>query len=107
MGKKETAAKNAWMLANKDRMSFLVPKEAGKGSPTRAEIKDHAALYDSSTNAFLTRAVMETMARDRLHQPGDSPADQANINACPWFGNVFCICPQGDKANKENQVVRG
>lgn len=45
-----------------DRLSITVP--AGK----RDTIKDHAARQGESVNAFVTRAIDETIDRDNLRQ---------------------------------------
>lgn len=47
-----------WDAANLDRVSIAMPK--GK----KAEIKAHAESRGESVNAFVNRAISETMERD-------------------------------------------
>lgn len=48
-----------WDAANLDRVSLAMPK--GK----KDELKAHAAAQGESVNAFINRAIEETMARDK------------------------------------------
>lgn len=51
--------KNQWITENKERINLVVPK--GR----KAEIKTHADSTDGgSVNAFINRAIDETMKRD-------------------------------------------
>lgn len=60
MGKAATKAKNKYNAANYDRISLNVIK----GS--KDIIKQHADMFDNgSINAFINRAIEETMARDK------------------------------------------
>lgn len=60
MGKAATKAKNKYNAANYDRISLNVIK-GSKGI-----IKQHADMFDNgSINAFINRAIEETMARDK------------------------------------------
>lgn len=52
-----------WDAANLDRLSLALPK----GS--REEIKAHAAAHRESVNAFINRAIIETIGRDRQNTP--------------------------------------
>ncbi len=52
------AANNRYTSKAYDKVSFLVPKGEREG------IKEHAAKMGESTNAFIMRAVNETMQRD-------------------------------------------
>lgn len=54
-----------WDAANLDRMSLAVPK--GK----RDIIKAHVVLTGESTNAFINRAIDETIERDDAKGPAD------------------------------------
>ncbi len=47
-----------WDAANLDRLSLALPK--GK----KAEIQAHAQAHGESVNAFISRAIRETMERD-------------------------------------------
>ena len=47
-----------WDAANLDRLSLALPK--GK----KAEIQAHARAHGESVNAFISRAITETMERD-------------------------------------------
>ena len=47
-----------WDAANLDRLSLALPK--GK----KAEIQAHAQAHGASVNAFISRAIRETMERD-------------------------------------------
>lgn len=59
MGKKSTATKNAWNAENYDQVRLVVPK--GK----KEELKIHAEnMGDKSLNAFVNRAIDETIERD-------------------------------------------
>ena len=59
-GKKSTAYKNQYNVANYDRINLTVPKGQ------KDEIKAHADLYDKgSVNGFIYRAIKETMERDK------------------------------------------
>lgn len=48
-----------WDAENLDRMSIALPRG------TKEQIREHAAaMGDRSTNAFISRAITETMERD-------------------------------------------
>ena len=48
-----------WDAQNLDRMSIALPRG------TKAQIREHAAVMgDKSTNAFISRAIIETIQRD-------------------------------------------
>lgn len=57
-GKASTRAKNKYNAANYDRIALQVKK--GK----RDELKAHAEKQGESLNAFINRAINETMGRD-------------------------------------------
>lgn len=57
-GKASTRAKNKYNAANYDRIALQVKK--GK----RDELKAHAEKQGESLNAFINRAINETMERD-------------------------------------------
>ncbi len=60
MGKKSTATKNAWNAKNYDQVRLIVPK--GR----KEELKVHAEQHgDKSLNSFITRAIDETIERDK------------------------------------------
>lgn len=52
------AANNRYTSKAYDKVSFLVPKGEREG------IKEHAAKMGESVNAFINRAVKETMKKD-------------------------------------------
>lgn len=58
MGKTSSTVKNRYNAKTYDRINLTVPK--GK----KDEIKAHAEAQGESTNAFINRAIDETMERD-------------------------------------------
>ena len=62
-----TEDKNKWQQENKERINLVV----NKGD--KAKIKDHAEAQGESLNAFINRAINETMERDRS---GEDPAKE-------------------------------
>ena len=58
MTEAQRRAREKW-LTKIEEIKFRVPKEK------KAIIQEHAALRGESINAFLTRAVDETICRDR------------------------------------------
>ena len=63
-GKASAASKNAWNARNYDRINLIVKKGQ------KEVIKAHAEKHGESINAFVGRAIAETMERD-------SAADQS------------------------------
>lgn len=59
MGKTSAAVKNRYMNKAYDRINLTVPKGE------KDTIKDHAESMGESVNAFIKRAIDETMARDK------------------------------------------
>lgn len=59
MAVKKSEYKNAWIAEKLDRINLTVPK--GK----RDELKAHAAAQGESVNAFINRAIEETITRDK------------------------------------------
>lgn len=59
MSNKKNNYKNAWIAENLDRINLTVPK--GR----RDELKAHAATQGESVNAFINRAIKETIDRDK------------------------------------------
>ena len=57
----KTEYKNNWQKENVDRINLIVPK--GK----KDSIKAHAQAQGESMNAFIQRAIDETMIRDGEH----------------------------------------
>lgn len=55
----KTEYKNNWQKENYDRINLTVPK--GR----KAAIQAHAAERGESVNAFIARAIEETMERDK------------------------------------------
>ena len=55
----KTEYKNKWQQENKERINLVVDK----GS--KAIIKAHADTHGESLNAFINRAITETMERDK------------------------------------------
>ena len=58
LGKTSSTVKNRYNAKTYDRINLTVPK--GK----KDEIKAHAEAQGESTNAFINRAIDETMERD-------------------------------------------
>lgn len=59
MGKTSAAVKNKWNDKAYDRINLTVPK--GK----KETIKDHADSMGESVNAFINRAINETIEKDK------------------------------------------
>ena len=57
-GRTSAASKNKYAAKAYDRIALMVPKGQ------KDIIKTHAESHDESVNAFLQRAVAETMQRD-------------------------------------------
>lgn len=55
----KTEYKNNWQKENYDRINLTVPK--GR----KAAIQAHAVEHGESVNAFIARAIEETMERDK------------------------------------------
>lgn len=66
VSKAQQKSVHKYVKANYDRMELTVPK--GK----RDLIKAHATLHGESVNAFVTRAVEETMERDNAGTTSES-----------------------------------
>ena len=64
-GKTSSESKAKYNAKAYDRMELVVKKE---GDITKAVIKEHAAKVGESVNAFVTRAIKETMERDSLKE---------------------------------------
>jgi len=64
-GKNSAESINRYMSKAYDRITMLVKKGE------KEEIKAHAAACGESVNAFIKRAIMETMARDQQKGAGD------------------------------------
>lgn len=58
MGRTSAAVKNKWNDKAYDRINLTVPKGE------KDAIQDHAKKQGESTNAFINRAIKETMERD-------------------------------------------
>ncbi len=56
--KAQQVATNKWIAKAYDRVNLTVPK--GR----KEQIKAHAEQYGESVNAFINRAINETIARD-------------------------------------------
>lgn len=54
----KSSYKNAWIAEKLDRINLTMPK--GR----KDELKTHAAARGESVNAFINRAITETMERD-------------------------------------------
>lgn len=63
--KTSAEVKNRYNEKAYDRINLIVPK--GK----KARIAEHAAKHDASTNAFICRAINETMQRDNEKKDGE------------------------------------
>ena len=60
MGKASTRAQNKYIQKTYERINLTVPKGEKK------TIQEHAVLHDGgSVNAFINRAIRETMERDK------------------------------------------
>lgn len=57
--KAQQKAVHKYVKANYDRLEVTVPKG------TKAIIKDHAEARGESINGFISRAIVETMDRDK------------------------------------------
>ncbi len=58
-GRASAASKNKWIAKAYDRINLTVPKGQ------KDILKDHAAACGESVNAFIGRAIQETMERDK------------------------------------------
>ena len=63
MGKTSAAVKNRYNEKTYDRINLTVPK----GDKERIEA--HADAHGESVNAFIRRAITETMERDETEKP--------------------------------------
>ncbi len=63
--------KNQWQKENYDRVNLTLPK--GR----KAEFSAHADTRGESLNAFIGRAMVETMERDTSQQPVEAPVRDA------------------------------
>ena len=59
MGKAQTRATNKYISKVYDRINLIVPKGQ------KSVIQAHAESTGESTNAFINRAIIETMERDK------------------------------------------
>ncbi|WP_366558968.1 hypothetical protein [Flavonifractor sp. An306] len=74
--KAQQRAVNKYMANNYDRINLTVPKGQ------KDIIKTHAEAHGESVNAFIGRAIAETMERDKAPQrPQEAPAVQDNTQA--------------------------
>ena len=63
MGNTSAKVKNAWNSRNYDQIPLVLPKGQ------REELKVHAKKKDGgSVNAFIKRAIAETLARDNAQE---------------------------------------
>lgn len=60
----KTDYKNKWQQENKERINLVVDKGQ------KDVIKSHAEARGESVNAFINRAVLETMERDNAGEVG-------------------------------------
>ena len=60
----KTDYKNKWQQENKERINLVVDKGQ------KYVIKSHAEARGESVNAFINRAVLETMERDNAGEVG-------------------------------------
>lgn len=58
MEKSKSQYRNAWIAEKLDRINLTVPKGQ------KEAIRSHAEAHGESVNAFICRAIRETMARD-------------------------------------------
>lgn len=63
VSKAQQKATNKWIAKTYDRINLTVPK--GR----KEEIKAHAEAQNESVNGFISRAIDETMQRDKKQQP--------------------------------------
>lgn len=66
-------ATNKWIAKAYDRINLTVPK--GK----KETIQAHAAAQGESVNAFIGRAIAETMERDGLKRPTEAAEGTGRI----------------------------
>lgn len=59
MNKQNTTYKNDFNREHYDRISVMLPKGM------KIVVQEHASKYGEKTNAFINRAIIETMGRDR------------------------------------------
>ena len=71
MGKATTKAQNKYIAKTYDRINLTMPK--GK----KEDVQAHAAQFGESVNAFINRAIDETINRDNL-QSAAKGDDQHN-----------------------------
>ncbi len=64
--------KNQWQKENYDRVNLTLPK--GR----KAEFSAHAETRGESLNAFIGRAMVETLERDTSQKPSESPLRAAS-----------------------------
>lgn len=67
VSKAQQKAVHKYVKANYDRMELTVPKG------NKDVIKAHAQAQGESVNAFICRAIEETMQRDKEKAPGGAP----------------------------------
>ena len=73
--KAQQRAVNKYMANNYDRINLTVPKGQ------KDIIKTHAEARGESVNAFIGRAISETMSRDK--RPQEAPAAQERTEGVP------------------------
>ena len=75
VSKAQQRAVDRYVKENYDRIEIKVPK--GR----KAEIQTHAEARGESVNAFIGRAISETMSRDK--RPQEAPAAQERTEGVP------------------------
>ena len=75
VSKAQQRAVNKYVANNYDRVLVTMPK--GR----KAEIQIHAEAHGESVNAFIGRAISETMSRDK--RPQEAPAAQERTEGVP------------------------
>ncbi len=88
--------KNQWQKENYDRVNLTLPK--GR----KAEFSAHADTRGESLNAFIGRAMMETMERDTSQKPVEAPVRAASSLADILSPDTFKAAQAAAKATGED-----
>jgi len=73
MGKASTKAQNKYIAKTYDRVNLTLAK--GR----KEEVQIHAESKGESLNAFINRAISETMSRDNVNETPPSPSDDEQV----------------------------
>lgn len=78
MGKASTKAKNKYNTENYDRINIAIPKGE------KEKIKAHAEKMGESVNAFINRAIAESIANDNYESPYPQIMNVAEMYPEKW-----------------------